>query len=95
MIALVVLGLMTAFAQVPTTPLTYQSVVRNAQNQLVINQTGITVDFNDKEKMKSVILDLYKKYQENQLVTNDIKAVEKYSRRNLVKDFVKILNEIV
>ena len=58
-------------------------------------QTGITVDFDDKEKMKSVILDLIKKYQENQLVTNDIKAVEKYSRRNLTKEFVKILNEIV
>ena len=43
LIALVVLGLMTAFAQVPTTPLTYQTVVRNAQNQLVINQENVTV----------------------------------------------------
>ena len=58
-------------------------------------QTGVTIGFDDKEKMKSVILDLYKKYQENQLVTNDIQAVEKYSRRNLTKDFVNILNEIV
>ena len=58
-------------------------------------QTGITVGFNDKEKMKSVILDLLVKHSANQLVTNDIKAVEKYSRRNLTKDFVKILNEIV
>ena len=58
-------------------------------------QTGITIDFNDKEKMKSVILDLLAKHNANQLVTNDIQAVEKYSRRNLTKDFVKILNEIV
>ena len=58
-------------------------------------QTGITVDFDDKEKMKSVILDLMKKYQENQLITNNIKAVEKYSRRNLTKEFVKILNGII
>ena len=58
-------------------------------------QTGVTIGFDDKEKMKSVILDLYKKYQENQLVTSDIQAVEKYSRRNLTKDFVNILNEIV
>ena len=61
---------------------------------LTDTKTGITVDFNDNEKMKSVILDLYKKHQENQLVTNDIRAVEKYSRRNLAKDFVKILNDI-
>ena len=58
-------------------------------------KTGVTVDFNDKDKMKSVILDLMAKHQENQLVTNDIKAVEKYSRRNLTKEFVKILDEIV
>ena len=58
-------------------------------------QTGVTIDFNDKEKMKSVILDLLAKHNANQLVTNDIKAVEKYSRRNLTKDFVNILNEIV
>ena len=58
-------------------------------------KTGVTVDFSDQEKMKSVISDLIAKYQANQLVANDIKAVEKYSRRNLTKDFVKILNEII
>ena len=63
----------------------------------ILNETntGITVDFNDKEKMKSVILDLFKKYHENQLITNDIKVVEKFSRRNLTKEFVKILNGII
>lgn len=44
LIVLLFIGLMTAFAQAPSSALTYQSVVRNAQNQLVINQTGITVD---------------------------------------------------
>ena len=58
-------------------------------------QTGITVDFNDKEKMKSVILDYISKFQENQLITERKEAVEKYSRRNLTKEFVKILNEII
>jgi Glycosyltransferase len=58
-------------------------------------KTGITVDFDDKEKMKSVILDLIAKHKENQLITNGVKAVEKYSRRNLTKEFVTILNEIV
>ena len=58
-------------------------------------RTGVTIDFNDKEKMKSVILDLMAKYQDNQLVTKQNKAVEKYSRRNLTKEFVKILKDIV
>ena len=58
-------------------------------------QTGVTVDFDDKEKMKSLILDMMQKHQENRLVANDIKAVEKYSRSNLTKEFVKILNEII
>ncbi len=63
----------------------------------VLNETntGITIDFNNKEKMKSVILDMMAKHQENQLITNNIKAVEKYSRRNLTKEFVKILNGII
>ncbi len=39
--AMFFMGLTMAFAQVTTSPLTYQSVVRNAQNQLVINQSGI------------------------------------------------------
>ena len=58
-------------------------------------KTGVTIDFNDKEKMKSTILDLMSKHQENQLVTNDIKAVEKYSRRNLTKEYVNLLNDII
>ena len=57
-------------------------------------KTGVTVDFNNKEKMKSVILDMMRKYQENQLVTNYDDAVKKYSRRNLTKEFVKLLNDI-
>ena len=58
-------------------------------------QTGVTVDFNDKEKMKSVILDLMIKYQDNQLVTDGGEAIGKYSRKNLANEFVKILNEII
>ena len=38
------MGAMTVFAQVPTNQqLTYQTVVRNAQNQLVFNQSNVTV----------------------------------------------------
>ena len=57
-------------------------------------QAGVVVDFNDKEKMKLVISDLFKKYQDNQLVTKQNVLIEKYSRRNLTKEFVKILNAI-
>ena len=43
-ILLFFVGVTAAFAQAPThEQLTYQTVVRNAQNQLVIDQTGITV----------------------------------------------------
>lgn len=56
---------------------------------------GFTVDFNDKEKMKSIIMDLYVKYQENQLVTNKNDVVGKFSRRNLTKEFSKILDNII
>ncbi len=58
-------------------------------------QTGITVDFHDKEKMKEIILDFYKKHQENQSITGHNELVKKYSRRNLTKEFVKILNGII
>lgn len=58
-------------------------------------KTGVTVGFDDKERMKAVILDLMTKHQENQLIANNLKAVEKYSRRNLTKEFVQILNGIV
>lgn len=57
-------------------------------------QTGVVVDFDDKEKMKSVILDFYNKYQENQLVTKYNEEVGKYSRRNLTKEFAKLLNSL-
>lgn len=58
-------------------------------------ETGITVGFNNKEKMITVISDLYQKYVDNQLESKQSSLVEKYSRRNLTKDFVKILNEII
>lgn len=62
----------------------------------VLNEThtGITVDFNDKEKMKSVILDFMEKHQNNRLIVNDSVAIEKYSRRNLTKEYVRLLNDI-
>ncbi len=67
----------------------------NGDSARILNETqsGVTVDFNDKEKMKSVIWDFVEKYNDNQLITRHNEMVEKYSRRNLTKDFVKLLNE--
>ncbi|MBO7460350.1 MAG: glycosyl transferase family 1, partial [Bacteroidales bacterium] len=58
-------------------------------------QTAITIDFNDKERMKYVILDLMKKHQENQLVTKNSTAIEQYSRRNLTKKYAELLNGLI
>lgn len=67
---------------------------KNGDSARILNETqsGVTVDFNDKEKMKSVIRDFVEKYNDNQLITRHNEMVEKYSRRNLTKDFVKLLN---
>ena len=58
-------------------------------------QTGITVDFNDKEKMKAIILDMMQKHQDNQLVTKHNEAVEQYSRRNLTQKYAELLNGLI
>ena len=58
-------------------------------------KTGVIVDFEDKEGMKNVIIDMFNKYKDNQLVTNKSKNIEKYSRRSLAKDYVNIIEEIL
>ena len=57
-------------------------------------QAGVTVDFEDKGKMKTEIYKLFTVYKENQLKTNRDQQLLKYSRRNLAKDFVKLLNDL-
>ncbi len=63
----------------------------------IIDETksGIVVDFGDKEKMKSVIMDFYQKYKDNQLVIKRSELVERFSRRNLAKEYVKLLNQTI
>ncbi len=63
----------------------------------IISETdsGIVVDFDDKEKMKSVIMDFYQKYKDNQLVTKRSESVERFSRRNLAKEYVQLLNQTI
>ena len=58
-------------------------------------QSGTVIDFNDKDKMKAVIMDYYQKYKENQLVTKRNELVKRFSRRNLAKEYVRLLNQII
>lgn len=57
-------------------------------------KTGVNVDFDDKEKMKNELLSLYKKYRDNELTTSYKDSVEKFSRRNLSIEYVKLLNSL-
>jgi glycosyltransferase involved in cell wall biosynthesis len=63
----------------------------------VLNETnlGVIVDFEDKEGMKNVIIDMFNKYKENQLFTNKNENIEKYSRCYLTKEYVKIIESIL
>lgn len=58
-------------------------------------QTGVIVDFYDKEEMKKIIIDLFNKFKENQLVTKKNESVEKYSRRALAKEYAQLIENIV
>ena len=66
----------------------------DAAHILKETHAGQTVNFEDKEKMKEVIKDLYQKYLDDGLPTNTNKEIEKYSRRALAGEYAKILNKI-
>ena len=57
-------------------------------------QAGVTVRFEDRERMKETIKGLYQKYLENGLPNNSNAEIERYSRRELTKQYAKILNQI-
>ena len=59
----------------------------------IINEAhaGRTVSFDNKEKMKTVIKELYQCYLENGLPSNPNKEIEKYSRKALAGEFAKLL----
>ncbi len=61
----------------------------------IINSTnsGIVVDFEDKEKLKNSILDLYKKYKKNNL-NIESKNIEQYHRKNITKQLVEVIKNI-
>ena len=61
-----------------------------------LNEThaGTTVDFEDKDRMKEVVKMIYQRYLENDLPDNFNTEIEHYSRRDLTKQYAKILNHI-
>jgi glycosyltransferase involved in cell wall biosynthesis len=68
----------------------------NGDAARIIKEThaGVTVGFENKEKMREVIKDLYQKYLENGLPSNENKGIEKYSRKALAGEYGKLLDRI-
>lgn len=63
----------------------------------IINEAkaGLTVGFEDKEKMKTAIKGLYDAYKSGTLKGCQNEAIEKYSRKALAGEFVEMMNKII
>ena len=62
----------------------------------IINEThaGTTVSFENKEKMKEVILGYYHRFVTQNLPDNDTTSFEKYSRKALTRELTELLNNL-
>ena len=54
---------------------------------------GVTVGFEDKDKMKEVVKDFYQKYLNHNLPDNMSSSIEKYSRKAFAKAYVSLLDK--
>ena len=63
----------------------------DAAHLLKETNSGQVIDFEDKEKMKDVVLDLYQKYLNNELTDNTNPIIEHYSRKAMAKEYGKLL----
>ena len=70
---------------------------KDGDTAIILDETksGFIVDFEDKDGMKKMILDLFEKYKENQLITKENESVKKYSRRALAKEYVNLIERIL
>lgn len=61
----------------------------------IINETqsGVMVDFHDKQQLKEQILELYTKFKEQKLVIHS-KNLKQYHRKELTKDVSEIINNL-
>ena len=57
-------------------------------------QAGTIVNFEDKERMKKVVSEYYRRYLSNGLPNNSAATIEKYSRRALAGEYAQLLNKI-
>ena len=55
--------------------------------------TGVFFDYSEKMKLKSVILDFYNQFLAGNLQSNGV-GLQKYSRRNLTKELVEVINNL-
>ena len=55
--------------------------------------TGVFFDYSEKLKLKRVILDFYNQFLEGKLQSNGV-GLQNYSRRNLTKNLVELLNNM-
>jgi glycosyltransferase involved in cell wall biosynthesis len=62
----------------------------------VLSETrcGASADYDDKARMKEIILHYFNERTDNQSIIGNREEVAKYSRRNLTKDYVTLLNDI-
>ena len=67
----------------------------DAANILTGTQAGTTVSFEDKEKMKEVVKNLYQRYLDNDLPDNTSTKVERYSRRFLAEEYGRLLDKTI
>ncbi len=56
-------------------------------------QGGTTVGFEDKEKMKTAVKELYHKYLKNDLSNKPCAQLDQYSRKSLAGDYARLLHE--
>jgi glycosyltransferase involved in cell wall biosynthesis len=56
---------------------------------------GLTISFEDKEKMKEALKNLYQRYLENTLEGNTNPKVENYSRQVMTQQYAALLNQAI
>ena len=58
-------------------------------------QAGVTVRFEDKERMKETVKNLYQQYLDHALSCHTNDSIEQYSRKVQTQGYVKILNQLL
>ncbi len=59
---------------------------------LTNTNTGVFLNYSEKDKLKSVILEYYNQFLEGKLIVNAV-GLQQYSRKNLTEKLVKIINQ--